>query len=60
VMHTVPTNTPVYQANAFFNPTRALPETANWMVNSYENRMYAVHPYIDVMHLEARPTESFL
>ncbi len=59
VIHTVPEGVPVYQADAFFNPTRDLPVEIGWRMLEAYGRRYALHAHVDVMHQAPRTPESF-
>jgi hypothetical protein len=59
-MHTVPRGTPVYQADAFFNPQRALPISQTWDYGEYAGRLFAKHAAVEVMHQEPRDPTSFV
>lgn len=59
VMHTVPRDTPVYQADAFFNPKRARPVSLAWDYGEYGGRLFARHAAVEVMHQEPRDPASF-
>lgn len=59
VAHTVAAGTPVYQAEAFFNPRANLPDSAIWPLAERNNRTYVDHGIIDVMHVDARPVSEF-
>lgn len=60
VMHTVPEDCPVYQANVFFDPTLQLPQTAPWAKKEHKGRYYASHSSIEVMHRSPRSADSFI
>ena len=59
VAHTVAAGTPVYQAEAFFNPRASLPGSATWAMAHRNGRHYADHGILDVMHVAPRPVAEF-
>jgi hypothetical protein len=59
VAHTVPEGCPVYQATAFFDPSVYLPGTASWSLHERNDRSFADHGFVDVMHVAPRPTADF-
>lgn len=60
VMHTVPEDCPVYQADAFFDPELKLPGVASWNKREHEGRHFADHAVIEVMHRSPKSVDSFL
>jgi phytanoyl-CoA hydroxylase len=60
VAHTVAEGTQVYQAEAFFSPSRSLPGRAEWPLVYRDNRAYADHNCVDVMHVAPRNPSEFL
>jgi phytanoyl-CoA hydroxylase len=59
VMHTVGEGTPVYQANAFFNPRKTLPSLASWDYNEVGDRKYVKHDCVQIMHQAPRLPSDF-
>jgi hypothetical protein len=60
VAHVVAEGTPVYQAEAFFNPKAKLSGVAPWSFVKRNNRIYADHNCVDVMHVAPRSPAEFL
>jgi ectoine hydroxylase-related dioxygenase (phytanoyl-CoA dioxygenase family) len=59
VIHTVAARTPVYQANAFFNPQRLLPLQSYWEMDEFDGRQFAKHATVEVMHQGPRSPAQF-
>lgn len=59
VFHNVPLGTPVFQANAFFNPGRELPDSAAWGYETFKGRKFAKHQAVEVLHRDPRPPQDF-
>lgn len=59
VAHTVARGTPVYQAEAFFNPEAKLSDQAGWPFEDRNGRSHAVHGFVDVMHVAPRRPAEF-
>jgi hypothetical protein len=59
VMHTTPENTPVYHQDAFFNPSKPLPTTANWAYLEDGARRFAKHGTVSFNHQTEHAVKDF-